>query len=353
MDENGRRKGKDAMRLTRRDDSGVTSLVIILLSILLLGAVGIAVDASRAVAVTRSAQNSADAVALAMAKDCVGPLRNLSPSGYDRFIRTGPAIGNGQTQSLVAGGCGAGFVTARATEPMDYTFAKVFGASNTTRSRPATARWGELAGGIIFPFTFSNCAFPDSFVQGNSATQGDTSSPGTLMMLYGQTTRTSCPRDASTTGQSSNSKGFVEGGCRMVSVGGTIHDANGNSFTGTNCDGANLDYFVGKDVLIPVWGSAVGGGGGVDYTVTTLVGFHVMGWSSNGSNRGGAMSGRCEASGPAGYSGFKGDPATVGDDTKPCLYGYVTSFTSTTGGTTGAPCFASPLSSACFVYLDS
>jgi hypothetical protein len=340
------------MRLTPRDDSGVATIFIILCSLILLGAVGIAVDVSRAVAVTRSAQNSADAVALAMGKDCVGPRRGLSPDGYDRFIRTEPTTGNGQSQTLAAGGCAAGFVTARATEAMDYTFSKVFGASNTTRSRSATAKWGELSAGIIFPFTFSNCAFPDSFTQGNSGTQGDGSSPGTLMMLYGQTTRTSCPRDSNTTGQSSNSKGFVEGGCRMASVGGTLHDANGNSFIGTNCDGANLDYFVGKDVLVPVWGSAVGAGGGSDYTITTLVGFHVLGWSGNGSNRGGAMSDRCTASGPAGYSGFTGDPATVGDSNKPCLYGYVTSFTSTEGGTTGAPCFASPLSSACFVYLD-
>ena len=60
------------------------------------------------------------------------------------------------------------------------------------------------------------------------------------------------------------------------------------------------------------------------------------------------MSNRCTATG-----GFTGNAATQGDSNKPCLYGYVTSFTSTVGGTTGAPCFASPLSSACFVYLDS
>jgi hypothetical protein len=328
------------MRLKTRDDAGVASIFVVLCAVLLIGVVGICIDIGRAVAVTRSAQNSADAVALAMGKDCVGPRRSLSPSGYDRFIRTGPAIGNGQSQAMVAGGCAAGFVKARATETMDYTFSKVLGVTDTVRNRTATVKWGELASGVIFPFTFSNCAFPDSFTQGNATT------PGTLMMLYGQTTRTSCPRDSSTTGQSANSKGFIEGGCRMASVGGTLHDANGNSFIGTNCDGANLDFFVGKDVLLPVWGSAVGGGGGSDYTITTLVGFHVLGWSANGSNWGGAMQGRCTATG-----GFRG--VVVGDDTKPCLYGYVTSFTSTSGGTTGAPCFASPLSSACYVYLDS
>jgi hypothetical protein len=328
------------MRMTQRDDAGVATLFLILFMALLLGAVGIAIDVGRAVAVTRSAQNSADAVALAMGKDCVGPRRSLSPAGYDRFIRTGPAIGNGQSQTLAAGGCSSGFVTARATETMDYSFSKVFGATDTVRSRPATVRWGELASGVIFPFTFSNCAFPDTFTQGNAAT------PGTLMMLYGQTTRTSCPRDGDTTGQGANSKGFIAGGCQLTSVGGTLHDANGNSFVGTNCDGPNLDYFVGKDVLLPVWGSAVGGGGGSDYTITTLVGFHVLGWSANGSEKGGAMSGRCTATG-----GFTG--VVPGDSNKPCLYGYVTSFTSTSGGTTGAACFASPLSSACYVYLDS
>jgi hypothetical protein len=331
------------MRLTQRDDSGVASLLVILCAILLVGAVGIAVDVSRVVAVTRSAQNSADAVALAMGKDCVGPRRSLSPAGYDRFIRTGPAIGHGQSQRLEAGGCGAGFITARASEPMDYTFAQVFGATDTVRSRPATVRWGELAAGIIFPFTFSNCAFPDTFTQGNVTT------PGTLMMLYGNGVRTSCARDSSTVGQSSNSKGFVAGGCQLASVGGTpLTDANGNSFIGTNCESADMSFYVGKDVLLPVWGTT--NGNPSQYTITTLVGFHVLGWSGNGSNRGGAMSGRCTASSPA---GFTGDAAARGDSNNPCLYGYVTSFTSTEGGTTGAPCFASPLSSACFVYLDS
>ncbi len=312
----------------------------------LLGAVGVSVDVARAVAVTRSAQNSADAVALAMGKDCVVRGGLATATAYNRFIRTDPAIGKGQSQSLTAGGCTSGSVTATATETMDYTFAKLVGMTNTLRTRPATARWGQLASGVIFPFTFSNCAFPDSFIAGNSGT------PGTLLMLYGHGVRTSCPRDGNTSGQSSNSKGFVQYGCQLTSVGGTLTDANGNSFVGTECDGANLDFFVGKDVLLPVWGSAVGNPGGSQYTITSLVGFHVLGWSGNGNNRGGAMSARCTASSP---SGFKGDPATLGDDTKPCLFGYVTSFTSTTGGTTGAPCLGSTdsLRPACFVYLSS
>ncbi len=339
------------MRLKNRDESGVGTIVIVICMVLLLGAVGIAIDVSRAVAVTRSAQNSADAVALAMGRDCVEH-GSLSPTAaYDAFIRTGPAIGDGQSQTLEAGGCAAGFVKARATETMDYTFSKVFTAlvgapDTTTRSRPATVRWGEMTAGFIFPFTFSNCAFPDTFVSGHDTT------PGTLMMLYGQKVRTTCPRDSDgTAGQVDNSKGFVPGGCQLTSVGNTLTDSTGNNFIGTNCDNTDINTYVGKDVLLPVWGSASGSPS--DYKITSLVGFHVLGWSGNGNSaadRGGAMKKRCTASDP---DGFMGDPVTKGDDSKPCLFGYVTSFTSTTGGSNGGKCFLNPLSSACLVYLDS
>ena len=150
----------------------------------LLGAVGISVDVGRIVAVHRSAQNSADAVALAMGKDCV-VLGGLASTGYSQYIRTTPAIGEGQAQSLTNGSCGSGFVTATATETMNYSIAKVFGMTDTLVTRKATARWGQLASGVIFPFTFSNCAFPDTFATGNGST------PGTRMILYGQGVRQS------------------------------------------------------------------------------------------------------------------------------------------------------------------
>jgi hypothetical protein len=327
-------------RSNRRDDAGLATILVVLSSAFLLAAMAIAVDVGRAVAVVRSAQNSADAVTLAMAKDCV-QRGGLSPAGYTSYIRTAPAIGNGQSASLTSGSCASGSVTATASETLDYSFAKVIGMTNTTLKRPATAKWSQLNAGVIFPFTFSACAFPDSFAAGNDTT------PGTLLMLYGQGVRSNCPRDGNTGNQSSNSKGFVQQGCVLTSLNQTLTDANGNSFIGTNCDSSNLNSFVGEDVLLPVWGSAAGN----QYTITNLVGFHVLGWSGNGgsSNWGGAMQNRCTAS----PTGFTGDPTVRGNNTKPCLYGYVTSFTSTGGGTTGASCTTGALQSACYVYLSS
>jgi hypothetical protein len=193
------------------------------------------------------------------------------------------------------------------------------------------------------------CAFPDSFTYGtiNPPTQG------TLMMLYGQGVRTSCPLDGDTTGQTSNSKGFVAGGCQMTSLGSYLYDSRGNNFIGTNCASANLSDYVGKDVLVPIWGAGTGGnwppyGNTTRYTITSLAMFHVLGWSGNGnspSDRGGAMESQCTATG-----GFTGDPATMGDPTKPCLYGYLVNFVAT-GGAMDTPCFGT-LPSACGVYLD-
>ena len=102
------------MRLREHEDAGVASIILIISLVLLLGAVGISIDVGRVVAVTRSAQNSADAVALAMGKDCV-VRGGLASAGYNQYIRTVPAIGEGQTQSLTSGSCGSGSVTATAS----------------------------------------------------------------------------------------------------------------------------------------------------------------------------------------------------------------------------------------------
>jgi Flp pilus assembly protein TadG len=345
------------MRLNKRDDAGLAAILVVVASTFILAVVAIGVDVGRAVAVTRSAQNSADAVALATAMDCVR--RGAMSADYEDYLQSAQAIGQGQTADLTAGSCPEGFVTATASETMDYTFAKVIGMTDIDLDRPATARWSQLNSGVIFPFTFSTCAFPESF------TMGDTTTPGTPLMLYGHGVRTTCNRDSDADGQSNNSKGFVQDGCVMTSLGEALKDGNGDSLSGTGCASDELNDYVGEDVLLPVWGSAApdgpGGNAGSLYTITNLVGFHVLGWSLQGNGKdkyGGAMAGRCEA-----LDGFRGDSTTVGEDTKPCLYGYVTSFSSSTGGHTDAPCTTGgaglsavdnddPLPSACHVYLE-
>jgi hypothetical protein len=316
-------------RLTQRDDQGVVAITVVCLMVVVLAVFAFAVDTGIAIAGTRSAQNSADAAALASALDCARGVAAPAPAPY---------LQEGQTAPTPP--CGTNSVTVEVTKTQDYTFGKIVGLDDYDVKRSATAKWGALNSGVIFPFTFSTCAFPDSITYGTA----NPATAGTLMMLYGQGVRSSCARDGNTTGQASNSKGFVEDGCVMKTVGSTITDAQGNNFGDTGCVSSNLTYYVGKDVLLPIWGSASGNPS--DYHITSLAMFHVLGWSGNGANRGGAMQDRCTATG-----GFKGDPLTQGDDTKPCLYGYLIKFISTTGGSTGASCNGSIIT-ACDVYLD-
>ena len=141
--------------------------------VVFVGAVGISVDVGRVVAVHRSAQNSADAVALAMGKDCVAR-GGLASGGYNRYIRTTPAIGEGQAQSLTDGSCGSGFVTATATETMNYSIAKVFGMTDTLVKRKATARWGQLASGVHLPVHLLELRLSRRLCDGNGTTPGST-----------------------------------------------------------------------------------------------------------------------------------------------------------------------------------
>jgi hypothetical protein len=326
-------------RLTRRDDRGVIAITTVCVMLLMLATFAFAVDTGIAIAGTRSAQNSADAAALASALDCARGNPAPAPAGY---------LQEGQTAPTPP--CGTNSVTVDVSKTQDYTFGKIVGLDTYDVNRSATAKWGALNSGIIFPFTFSTCAFPDSFTYGTAAPP----TAGTLMMLYGQgVARTSCSRDGDTTGQASQSKGFVADGCVMKSVGSYIYDARGNNFGGSGCVSNNLNDYVGKDVLVPIWGAAADVhhptyGNTTQYTITSLAMFHVLGWSGNGNDRSSSMMDRCKAA-PA--PGFIGDPATLGNNQKPCLYGYLIKFVSTTGGSTDAPCNGTIIT-ACDVYLD-
>jgi hypothetical protein len=333
-------------RLTQRDDQGVIAITVVCLMLVMLAMFAFAVDTGIAIAGTRSAQNSADAAALAGALNCARGVAAPAPAPY---------LQEGQTAPTPP--CGSNSVTVDVSKTQDYTFGKIVGLDNYDVKRSATAKWGALNSGEIFPFTFSTCAFPDSITYGEQTPP----TAGTLMMLYGQgVARTSCPRDPDTTGQSNNSKGFVADGCQITSVGGYLYDARGNSFEGTGCDGSDINWYLDpahperRDVLVPIWGAATDGnwpvyGRATRYTITSLAMFHILGWSGNGnsaSDRGGAMQSQCTATG-----GFTGDPATLGNPQKPCLYGYLIKFVAATGGSTGAPCNG-PLITACNVYLD-
>jgi hypothetical protein len=315
-------------RLTQRDDQGIASIFFVGLMVVMVGAMSLAIDGGVIFSNKQSDQNGADAAAMAIALSCANGGSCATSAGNLAINPAGSTPSRtGQVLTSTPATLASGQVTATVSKAVTTTFGNAIGVASGPTQRSATAKWSQLKTGTIFAFTFSSCAFPTPVATG----------PTHPIMLYSY----GVPGCGS---QGGNSKGFVANGCQLKSIGDTYDDANGNSFVGTSCNrGPSLDSYVGTDVLLPVWTTAVAMGGGAKYTLSGMVQFHLLGWSGNGSTRGGAMTGRCTV------GTFKG--SILGDDTKPCAYGYVVNYGVTSGGTTGASCTGS-LPNACFVYLD-
>jgi hypothetical protein len=308
------------MRRMKRDDRGAVAILVVLLTPIMLIGISLAADAGAIAFQKNRAQSTSDAIAIAAAQNCASG----KPSGA---VGVAPVPGKqATTQNVTLPACGAGQITVTTTQPVHFTFVPTPGGTQVSKS--GTAKWQQLRSGVIFPFAFSSCAF------------GGSTAVGTHVLLYAN--GVNC---GPAPGQNSNSKGFIQGGCQLTSVGGTLTDANGNSFIGTNCQSGNLDDFLNstgdplKDVLIPVWSQANGG----VYTISSILRFRLLGWSANGSRVGGEMTGRCTVPGLT---------PVVGNANSPCASGIVEAYGATQGGTTGQPCDGNTLS-ACFVFLAS
>jgi Flp pilus assembly protein TadG len=129
------------------DDRGVASIVVILAMATILVGAAFAIDVGRYVFEARSAQNSADATALAVATDCAlggAPIADYSPYRKD-----------GQTISKPT--CHDGAATITVTTSVNQTFLQ---QSAGEVDRSATARWGTLGGATTIPITIAKCELP-------------------------------------------------------------------------------------------------------------------------------------------------------------------------------------------------
>ena len=299
----------------RHDDDGVVAITVTVLAAVLLVMAAFSVDIGSAVAIARSAQNSADAAALAIATDCARDAGASSPTPY---------LTNGQTGT--ATGCNGGSVTATVSRTKDWSFGKLAGLGAYTKTRQATAKWGALGSSRgVFPLTISTCAFTIQF--NIPVTLHSYAVPG-------------CPNPA---GQF----GFILNGCttQTIIAGQQLPGTTGNNLNGTGC--SDMSAFLNKEWLVPVWDTASGQGANAQYHVLAYAIFYVTGWSTNGGqNHGGTLQEMCDGT-------ADGDPfvPAATDKNKPCIRGVFKGFTTQTGTVVpGLPCKNNIL--ACFVYLD-
>jgi Flp pilus assembly protein TadG len=127
-----------------RDDRGVATILLILAMTAILVGAGLAIDVGQYVAAARSAQNSADATALAVATDCAllgAPIADYSPYRKDGQTITAPV-------------CGSGEATIAVNKEVDGLFLT---QSAGTVDRSATAKWGTLAKATTLPIVVAVC----------------------------------------------------------------------------------------------------------------------------------------------------------------------------------------------------
>jgi Flp pilus assembly protein TadG len=129
---------------TDRDDrGGATVFIIIAITAVMIG-VGFAIDVGQYVAAARSAQNTADATALAVATDCA--LTGTPNADYSPYRKPG--------QTITAPACGSGEATITATKDVDGLFLQ---QSAGAVDRTATARWGTLETATTIPIVVAKC----------------------------------------------------------------------------------------------------------------------------------------------------------------------------------------------------
>lgn len=315
-------------RLTRRDDRGVAAIFVVAAMPALLIMASLVFDGARGILAQRQTQNAADAAALATATNCANQVTstNVTPYATAPGMAVTISKGAGCTTPCPAPNQQQMCVTATATEQVAPAF-KVEGGPWTV-NRPATATWGALtvANGV-FPITVATCAF-----------QGVT---------FGQKV-TLQAKNAGACSNPSGQFGWTDINCSTptqvnAGVGYGIGGTTGN--TPKSCTNAQLNSFVGTDVLVPVW-DPTNTSCGYTYCLTTFAEFYLTGWSGNGNNydAAGTLQKMCNATADGGPNYAENTP---------CIRGYFVQYTQDIGQSSSGPCNTPTVLYACRAYLSS
>jgi hypothetical protein len=245
-------------RLTRRDESGVATIFVVLAMVALLGAAAFAVDVGALVAATRSAQNSADASALAAATDCARGA--ACPSDIAGYLKPG--------QTAPPPTIGANTATATVSKVVGFTFGPLIGVNSATAHRSATAQWGTLGGASTIPLIISQCEFDLALLDGTT---------DIILYLGDPSPHRGCtgspPGGFAWLSQSGCSVATTEGGQVVGSVGVSSHGGEG-------C----VIPLLGQEVLVPIFSGYSGSGSNATYTVAGYAAFKLTGYSFNGTD---------------------------------------------------------------------
>lgn len=266
----------------RHDDGSATIFIVIAMAAILIGA-ALAIDVGQYVVDARSAQNTADATALAVATDCAN---NGSPiADYSPYRKPG--------QTINSPACGSNETTITATKTVGGLLLSVT-AGDVDRS--ATAKWGTLNTANTLPIVMSDCEFDEARLN------GDTDITFYLDDTKPQSGCSSLPGGFS---------GLDGSGCSVpISAGGTAPGQPGVGVLGQILSAGCLTPLP-KELLIPMYDAveceAIGCKGNGQYPISGFAVLKLTGYSFNGNNYGGTLGKKCPDEKDRGKYCIRGD----------------------------------------------
>lgn len=266
-------------RARRRLDGerGATAVVFSLLLVPMLGFAAIAVDIGALYAERARLQVAADAAALAVAQDCSRGNCGDMLATAQNLITLNDGEGSASYPVLSSDPLS---VTVEGSAPQEHWFAPVIGHDSTAVTATATVGWGGPSQGTaVLPLTFSWCSFAAQTGGGLPSTETE------------QTIMFSKSDDiGGCTGPSGN---FVPGGfgwvvpdegrCHATSAVGQNLMSDPGVALPAGCTQADLDGWLGRTVLLPLFDEFGGGGSNAWYRVYGYAAFTLTGYAVNGS----------------------------------------------------------------------
>lgn len=159
--------------LRRRDERGVTAIIVALMITALTGSAAISVDYGHAVYEKRRVQKAADAGARAVATDCaLAPGSSTCSQSTANATVDSLVVSNANsstsapTKSLVKG-IDTGTITVQTQQTVPYSFARVFGINSKTVTGRSVASWAydtqqPTEGFPVLPIGISYCTFKNN-----------------------------------------------------------------------------------------------------------------------------------------------------------------------------------------------
>lgn len=318
--------------VSKRDERGATAVMVGILVVSMIGFGALAIDVSSLVQERRTLQNSADAAALAVARDCAknatacassnataGNFTDLNADDGDSDVQDicgnrAPLLACSSPPPVPSGATGYVRVTTSSRDAgsgageVPFSLARVItSATGATVRASSAAAWGPIGRATVVPLTFSKCEYDKYTAGGPLQTGPPFTGPPRVIEFHSSTDCAAPPSGFDFPG------GFgwlkdPDSNCNLqVDAAAWADDKTGNSITGTGCDPAN---WRDKTILLPVFDYSNGLNGSKGrYHIAGFAALRVTGYRFVGTNGGTWPSAAAACSPP-----------------KTCIAGYITRF---------------------------